>query len=115
MSALDYERTTLDANDLSYARQLAALEVEGWELEQHDGGGSRRYLRRHRRIDDIQHSFREQRRDLRFVREDDGTWSAVVRRIGAEAGRDDLSASGATPLEAAEAARTTFAPEDDQA
>lgn len=114
MSALDYERTTLEANDLSYGRQLAALEADGWELEQHDGEGSRRYLRRHRQLDDLQNFFQEQRRQLHFVRED-GTWSAVVRPIGAEAGTDDLSASGAAPLEAAEAARTMFASQDDQA
>jgi hypothetical protein len=106
MSALDYDRTTLEANDFSYERQLAALEADGWELEQHEGGGNQRYLRRHRDIEDIKRSVQERGQKLHFVHEDDGTWSAVVRPASIPGtSTADLAASGVTPLEAATAAR----------
>jgi hypothetical protein len=101
---LDFDRTTLDPRDMSYAGQLAELEREGWELEDHEES-SLRYLRRHRRIGEIHDLFGERGQRLRLSREDDGTWTAVVLpslTAGSTTGPPDFS--GATPLEAADAA-----------
>ena len=113
MSALDYDRTTLDPRDLSYARQLAYLVEEGWELEEAGAGESLRYLRRHRRIEDIQQTFKESGRRLVFAREDDGTWSALVLTSSAQGISSTIPGiGGTTPLEAAETALERSKPGD---
>jgi hypothetical protein len=109
---LDFDRTTLDSRDLSYARQLAALETEGWELEDTvgaDGTERFRYLRRHRRIGEIERLFETKGQKLRFSRDDDGVWTGEVlpRPLSAGAAEDIATA---TPLEAAEAAWHQFGP-----
>lgn len=113
MSALDYDRTTLDPRDLSYARQLAYLVEEGWELEEAGAGESLRYLRRHRRIEDIQQTFKESGQRLIFAREDDGTWSALVLTSSLQGDSSTIPGiGGATPLEAAETALEQLKPGD---
>jgi hypothetical protein len=105
VSALEYDRTTLDPRDLSYARQLAHLVEEGWELEEADDAQRLRYLRRHRRIDDVQHAFKAGGQRLTFALADDGTWTATVQTSQVQESSTPAPAfSGATPLEAAEAA-----------
>jgi hypothetical protein len=105
VSALEYDRTTLDPRDLSYGRQLAYLVEEGWELEEADEGQRLRYLRRHRRIEDIRQAFKASGQTLTFVCEDDGTWTAQVQRGPVPEGSATTPGiSGATPLEAAETA-----------
>jgi hypothetical protein len=106
MSALDFDRTTLDPRDLSYEGQLAELEADGWELEDTaTGPGTLRYLRRHRRIAEIEHVFAEKGRKLRFRRDNDGTWTGwlLPRPIGEE-NMLEPDATGSTPLEVAESA-----------
>lgn len=105
VSALDYDRATLDPRDLSYARQLAYLVEEGWELEEAGAGESLRYLRRHRRIEEIRQTFKESGQRLVFAREDDGTWRALVLSGSIQGDPTTTpSISGTTPLEAAETA-----------
>jgi len=105
VSALDYDRTTLDPRDLSYARQLAYHTEEGWELEEADEGQPLRYLRRHRRIEGIRQTFKESGLRLDFALEQDGTWTAVVLPSPIQESTETVSdISGATPIEAAETA-----------
>lgn len=104
VSALDYDRTTLDPRDLSYARQLAYLVEEGWELEEADEAHHLRYLRRHRRIEGIRQAFKERGQNLTFVLEDDGSWTALVQASPIREGSTIPGIGGATPLEAAETA-----------
>jgi hypothetical protein len=113
VSALEYDRTTLDPRDLSYARQLAYLVEEGWELEEADEEQRLRYLRRHRRIEDIQQAFTERGQRLTFALEDDGTWTALIQssRIP-ESSAATPGVGGTTPLEAAEAALDQLKPLD---
>jgi hypothetical protein len=113
VSALDYDRTTLDPRDLSYARQLAHLVEEGWELEEADDAQRLRYLRRHRRIDDVQRAFKANGQRLIFALEDGGTWTARVQssRIQ-ESSTAPPGLSGATPLDAAQAALEQLTPHD---
>jgi hypothetical protein len=112
VSALDFDRMTLDPRDLSYERQLAQLETEGWELEEAAGpeeSGRTRYLRRHRRIGDIERLFEANGRKLRLSRDDDGVWTAEVLPRPISAGPDS-EITAATPLEAAEAAWQELGP-----
>jgi hypothetical protein len=112
VSALDYDRTVLDPRDLSYERQLAQLEAEGWELEDASGSdqpSTFRYLRRHRRIAEIERLFEERGQKLRLRREDDGTWTAgAVPGALSSSSAVDPEATWATPLEAVEAAWEQF-------
>jgi hypothetical protein len=110
VSALDFDRTTLDPRDLSYEGQLAELEADGWELDDTGAGpGTLRYLRRHRRIAEIERVFVDKGRRLRYRREADGTWTGwfVPRPIG-EDEMLDPDATGSTPLEVAESAVERF-------
>ena len=110
MSALDYDRITLDSRDLSYEGQLRDLTAEGWELDEAARGAqatSTRYLRRHRRVAEIHGLFAELGKSLRLRLEDDGTWSATVAPdVVREEGQPDPQ--GGTALEAAEAAWERF-------
>jgi len=110
VTALDYDRTTLDPRDLSYHGQLAELEASGWELDEGAGAeaGTFRYLRRHRRIGDIDRLFEEKGRKLRFRREADGTWTAEVLPKPLSGNPEDTEVTAATPLEAAETAWERF-------
>jgi hypothetical protein len=113
MSALDFDRTTLDPRDLSYERQFAQLESEGWELEDGGGGSSDesstfRYFRRHRRITEIERLFKEKGQRLRFNHEDDGTWTVAVLAGPLPDSSTEQEAGGATPQDAAEAAWVQF-------
>jgi len=109
VSALDFDRTTLDPRDLSYERQFAQLESEGWELEDGaDDSSTFRYFRRHRRIGEIEQLFREKNRRLRFRHEDDGTWTAAVLSGPIPDSSTDHEAGAMTPQDAAEAAWMQF-------
>jgi hypothetical protein len=111
VSALDYDRTTLDARDLSYEGQLIELEARGWELDEAASAGqaTTRYLRRHRRIGEIEGLFELSQQRLRLHREDDGTWTvAVLPRPLAEEPTEGPPETWPTALEAAEAAWQRF-------
>jgi hypothetical protein len=109
VSALDFDRTTLDPRDLSYERQFAQLESEGWEFEDgSDESSTFRYFRRHRRIAEIEHLFREKNRRLRFRREENGAWIVAVQSGPIPDTSSDHEAGGATPQDAAEAAWLQF-------
>jgi hypothetical protein len=112
VSALDYDRMVLDPRDLSYERQVAQLEAEGWELEEPTGpeqASTFRYLKRHRRFAEIERLFEVRGQKLRLRREDDGTWTASVAPPPLRASfTEDPEATWATPLEAAEAAWRQF-------
>src|SRR5581483_7218483 len=105
MSALDYERMTLDPQDLSFGRQVAQFEIEGWEIEAHEGSRLC-YLRRHRRVPEIIDLFSARGRRLKLALLPDGTWKASVSTGFAD--DDPSETAGATPLEAAEAALAEY-------
>ncbi len=99
---LEYDVETLNSRDYSYPNQLADAEREGWEIDPSMQGGDTVYLRRHRRVAEIQHQVNLKRKYVRFARSVDGTWTATFFPPVAAVAEDAFR--GATPLEAAEAA-----------
>jgi len=111
VSALDYDRATLDLRDLSYEGQLIELLARGWEVDEaaSSGQATTMYLRRHRRIAEIEQLFETSQQRLRLHREEDGTWTVtVLPRALAEDEPDGAPETWPTALEAAEAAWQRF-------
>ena len=102
MTDLDYDVQTLNSRDYSHKNQLRDAEREGWEVDPSMQGGETVYLRRHRRVGEIQHEANLKRKYIRFTRSEDGIWTANFFPPVSGAGEDAFQ--GATPLEAAEAA-----------
>ena len=104
MSDLDYDLQTLNRRDYSHKNQLADAEREGWEIDPAMRAGDTVYLRRHRRVADIQHQVNLRRKYLRFARSADGAWVAAFLPPLPPGSVNEFT--GETPLDAAEAAWT---------
>ena len=102
MTELEYDLQTLNSRDYSHKNQLRDAEREGWEIDPSMQSGETVYLRRHRRVAEIQHEANLKRKYVRFSRSEDGTWRATF--FPPLPGADEDGFQGATPLEAAEAA-----------
>jgi hypothetical protein len=102
VSVLDYDLQTLNSRDYSYKNQLADAQREGWEIDPTMHSGDTVYLRRHRRVAEIQQEVTLKRKYLRFARSTDGAWVATF--FPPLQGASVSAFSGETPLDAAEAA-----------